>query len=90
MAITRGTTPSIKYKFNVVDGFNGHTVNDGYDTECTLIDCVAYGNGDDGASIHENGKMFVYGGEYYNNVQTGLAPHDKCVFEAFNVHCHFN
>lgn len=73
-----------------VDGFNGHTINTGYETECTLIDCVAHDCGDDGASIHENGKMYVVGGEYYNNVQTGLAPHDLCTFEAFNVHCHNN
>lgn len=73
-----------------VDGFNGHTVNTGYETECTLIDCIAHDCGDDGASIHEAGTMYVYGGEYYNNVQTGLAPHNKCKFEAFNVHCHHN
>lgn len=34
--------------------------------------------------------MFVHGGEFYNNVQTGLAPHDLCEFEAINVHCHHN
>ena len=73
-----------------VDGFNGHTVNTGYETEVTLIDCVAHDCGDDGASIHESGKMYVVGGEYYNNVQAGLAPHDLCEFEAMNVHCHHN
>lgn len=73
-----------------VDGFNGHTVTTGYETEVTLIDCISHDCGDDGASIHENGKMYVYGGEYYNNVQTGLAPHDTTAFEAFNVHCHHN
>lgn len=73
-----------------IDGFNGHTLTTGYETEVTLIDCIAYGCGDDGASIHESGKMYVYGGEYYNNTQAGLAPHDYCEFEAFNVHCHHN
>lgn len=73
-----------------VDGFNRHTITEGYETECTLIDCIAHDCGDDGASIHESGIMYVIGGEYYNNVQTGLAPHDKCAFEALNVHCHHN
>lgn len=73
-----------------IDGFNGHTLTTGYETEVTLIDCIAHDNGDDGASIHESGKMYVIGGEYYNNVQTGLAPHDLCEFEALNVHCHDN
>ena len=73
-----------------IDGFNGHTLTTGYETEVTLIDCIAHDCGDDGASIHEAGKMYVIGGEYYNNVQTGLAPHDLCEFEALNVHCHDN
>ena len=72
------------------DGFNGHTLTVGYETFATLINCVAHGNGDDGASIHESGKMYVIGGEYYDNVQAGLAPHDFCTFEAINVYCHDN
>ena len=73
-----------------IDGFNGHTLTTGYETEITLIDCIAHDNGDDGASVHESGKMYVIGGEYYSNAQTGLAPHDLCEFEALNVHCHNN
>lgn len=73
-----------------VDGFNGHTLTTGYDAEITLIDCVAHDNGDDGASVHEAGKMYIIGGEYYNNTQAGLAPHDNCDLEAYNVFCHDN
>lgn len=73
-----------------IDGFNGHTTVSGVHTICTLNNCTAYNNGDDGASIHENGKMYINGGEYYDNVQTGLAPHNNCYFEAYNVHCHNN
>lgn len=72
------------------DGFNAHTVTTGKESELTLINCVAHDCGDDGASVHESGKMYVIGGEYYNNVQTGLAPHNYCTFEMLNVHCHNN
>ena len=61
-----------------VDGFNGHTVNNGYETDCSFIDCKAYNNGDDGLSFHERGTMYVEGGEYYSNGSTGIAPHQSC------------
>lgn len=73
-----------------IDGFNGHTVDTGYETECTLINCVAHDCGDDGASIHESGKMYVIGGEYYNNVQVGVAPAQWCEFDIEGAYCHDN
>lgn len=73
-----------------VDGFNGHTVNTGYETECTLIDCKAYNNGDDGLSFHERGTMYVEGGEYYSNSSTGIAPHQSCKATIRNAYIHDN
>lgn len=73
-----------------VDGFNGHTITTGYETDCTFIDCEAYGNGDDGLSIHEGGKIHVFGGKYYNNLSTGIAPHQFCNFEIRNAYIYGN
>lgn len=73
-----------------IDGFNAHALPGQPAPVITLVNCIAHDCGDDGASVHESGKMFVHGGEFYNNVQTGLAPHDLCEFEAINVHCHHN
>ena len=77
-------------KNNAVDGFNAHTITNLPDADITLINCVASGNGDDGASTHEHGKLYVIGGEYYNNTHAGIAPHAFCDFEIINAHCHNN
>lgn len=81
-----------------VDGFNGHDVDDSsnpdnpihYTTKCTLIDCVAKNCGDDGLSLHEDGEMYVIGGEYSNNASTGIAPHQRCKAEIRNAYIHDN
>ena len=77
-----------------VDGFNGHDFTDEnsviHNAECTFIDCVADGNGDDGCSFHENGKMYIMGGEYCNNVSTGFAPHQRCTASIKNAYIHDN
>ena len=72
------------------DGFNGHTVDTGYDCDITLIDCVAYDNADDGASVHEHGKLHVFGGEYYGNTSAGIAPAQWCDFEIHGAYVHGN
>lgn len=70
---------------NGIDGFNAHDLTDGYSSECTFVDCEAYDNADDGLSFHENGKMHVFGGKYYNNGSAGIAPHQYCDFEIRNA-----
>ena len=73
---------------NIIDGFNGHNQTIGgytYETEATLINCEAYGNGDDGASIHEHGTLNIIGGWYHDNVSAGIAPWNWCHFEILNA-----
>ena len=54
------------------DGFNYHVAN-GVVTKSIEIDCVAYGNGRNGAdqnngsTSHDGGQVLRIGGEYYNN-----------------------
>lgn len=73
-----------------IDGINAHRVADGYEPDITLVNCSAYNNGDDGASVHEHGKMTVIGGEYYNNGQAGIAAANFCTFSFRDVSCHNN
>lgn len=71
-----------------IDGFNGH--GNTSETEATFLNCIAHDNGDDGASIHENGIMNIIGGEYYENGSTGIAYAQRCSGQVHGAHIHNN
>ena len=73
-----------------IDGFNAHNVNTGYNSDCSFIDCEAYSNGDDGLSFHETSHIRVIGGRFYDNISTGIAPHQNCDFEIRNAYIYGN
>lgn len=73
-----------------VDGFNAHNLVAGYNSECSFFNCTAYDNVDDGLSLHETAKMYVSGGEFYNNGSTGIAAANTCEGEIKGAYIHDN
>ena len=66
------------------DGFNGHSSTEGdafaKTTTCTLIDCWAHDNYDDGYSDHERSETTIIGGLYEYNGKAGVTP-------SYGSHC---
>lgn len=66
------------------DGFNGHSVKTGdplaKQTLCTLDDCWAHDNCDDGYSDHERSETVIQGGLFEHNGKAGVTP-------SYGSHC---
>ena len=76
------------------DGFNGHSTNTGEiyskQTTCTLIDCWAHDNNDDGYSDHERSETTIIGGLYENNGKAGITPANGSHCSCYNVYSRYN
>lgn len=83
------------YTATTGDGFNGHGNNASTidqhvkETTCTLIDCWAHDNLDDGYSDHEHCEITLIGGLYeYNGAGVTPAAGSNCT--CYNVYARFN
>lgn len=76
------------------DGFNAHSVYGGEtfskQTTCTIVDCWAHDNNDDGYSDHERCETTIIGGLYEYNGKAGVTPSYGSHCTCYNVHSRRN